>query len=173
MWQLVFYWLGLFTGPMVYTALLFTPWPGWEVLAVAFAYGLTQTGVILVNTAEDYPEDSAMHVGTAIVALGLRRGIGLALVLAAVGSAGLVVAFVLVYWRENVPLPAFAALLPVLGATALVTGGIARLWRRCASLAEDEAATAVKVSARWVPLWITSVALAALLAAVVAWWMKP
>jgi len=173
LWQLGFYWLGLFTGPMVYTALLFTPWPGWDVLAVAFAYGMAQTGVILVNTAEDYPEDRAMNVGTAIVALGLRRGIGLALMLAGVGSVGLVAVFVLLYWRQNVPLPASAALLPLLGAAALVTGSIARLWRRCAALAEDEAATAVKVSARWVPLWITLVALATLLAAVVAWWLKP
>jgi hypothetical protein len=167
-WQLGFYWLGLFTGPMVYTVLLFTSRPGWDVLAVAFAYGIAQTGVILINSAEDYPEDSALGVGTAIVALGLRRGIGLALWLAAVGNMVLLAAFALLYWRWDVPGPAYSALLPLLAAAAFVTGSIARLWRHITPAAEDQAIEAVKASARRVPLWITSVALTALLAAVVA-----
>src|SRR5262249_30003166 len=55
LWQLSFYWLGLFTGPMLFSALLFRERPPWGVVAVAAAYGTLQTGVILVNTAEDYP----------------------------------------------------------------------------------------------------------------------
>src|SRR5262249_25378304 len=60
LWQLVFYVFGLFAGPMIYVALLFRPWPTWDVVAVALTYALTQTGVLLVNTAEDLPEDRAM-----------------------------------------------------------------------------------------------------------------
>ncbi|HWG48021.1 MAG TPA: UbiA family prenyltransferase [Gemmataceae bacterium] len=172
LWQIGFYWLGLFTGPMIYTALLFTSWPAWDVLAVAFAYGMTQTGVILVNTAEDYPEDRAMNVGTAIVALGLKRGIALALWFTAIGNTGLIAAFALLYWHANISVPAFAALLPLLGASAFVMGSIAQLRRQINWAGDDEAIAAVKASARRVPLWITSVALAALLAAVVAWWAK-
>src|SRR5262249_31497804 len=74
-WQLCFYWLGLFTGPMLFAALLFADRVSWGVLAVAAAYGMLQTGVILVNTAEDYPEDRQMGVHTAIVTLGLPLGI--------------------------------------------------------------------------------------------------
>src|SRR5258707_186895 len=86
LWQLAFYWLGLFTGPMLFAAMLFRDLPGWEVIAVALSYGLLQTGVLMVNTAEDYPEDRQMGVQTAIVALGIRRGMFGAYTLAGFGA---------------------------------------------------------------------------------------
>jgi len=51
LWQLPFYWLSLFTGPMLFSALLFSDRPSWGVVAVALAYGMLQTGVIMINTA--------------------------------------------------------------------------------------------------------------------------
>jgi 4-hydroxybenzoate polyprenyltransferase len=165
LWQLAFYWLGLFTGPMLFAALLFSARPPWEVGAVAAAFGMVQTGVILVNTAEDYPEDRRMGVRTAIVALGLRRGLGVALALAALGSAILVATFAEVYHLRTVPAPGLAALVPLAAACGGVTLGIGRLWRRLCEKTEAEDVLAVKRCAKWVPLWITSVAVSALVAA--------
>jgi 1,4-dihydroxy-2-naphthoate octaprenyltransferase len=170
LWQLAFYWLGLFTGPMVFAALLFRDPPPWDVLAVAVAFGMVQTGVILVNTAEDYPEDRLMGARTAVVALGLARGIGLAAVLAGVGSVLLGAALVTAFRLRQVPPPALAALLPLAAACASVTTGVWRLRRRLAGKTEAEDIGAVKRCARWVPLWITSVAVSALAAAVAAFW---
>jgi 4-hydroxybenzoate polyprenyltransferase len=165
LWQLAFYWLGLFTGPMLFSALVFSERLQPDVLAVAVAYGMVQTGVILVNTAEDYPEDRQMKVETAIVALGLGRGIRVAAVLAVLGAAALLASFVWVLiLRGGSPRTALA-LLPLAGACAAVSVGIWKLSHQIGGRTEEEADKEVKRSARWVPVWITSVALAGLLAA--------
>lgn len=170
--QLAFYWLGLFTGPMVYTALLFRAWsrawPPWDVLAVASCFGMVQTGVILVNTAEDYPEDRKMGVNTVIVVLGLRRGLALARALSTLGSLGVVAAYAELYRLREVPSWGTAALGPLVVACAAVSLSAWRLKRQTDGVDEEAAVAAVKRAARWVPVWITSVALASLLAAAVA-----
>ncbi|HEY8506273.1 MAG TPA: UbiA family prenyltransferase [Gemmataceae bacterium] len=168
LWQLVFYWLGLFMGPMILTAFFFTPAPSAEVFAVAAAYGLLQTGVLLVNTAEDYPEDRQMGVRTAIVALGLRRGIGVAAVLAVVGSAGLLLAFAGVLRERGISGDGMLTLVPLAFVGALACGNLVALGSRLRSATEEIAVASVKRSARRVPAWITAVALASLLAAAVA-----
>src|SRR5262249_7914446 len=156
LWQLGFYWLGLFTGPMIFTALLFSPWPPWGVWAAATAYGLMQTGVLLVNTAEDYPEDRQMGVRTVIVALGLMPGITLALALTLLGCAGLLASYAAMFVLRGANGWALS-LLPLAGACAAVSAAIIRL-RQQLHGKEEEAVAEVKRSARWVPVWITSLA---------------
>jgi 1,4-dihydroxy-2-naphthoate octaprenyltransferase len=163
--QLAFYWLGLFTGPMIFSALLFTSWPSLPVLAVAVAFGMVQTGVILINTAEDYPEDRAGGVRTAIVALGLRRGIDLALVLTLIGGVALLLALALICLERRAPLPVL--LLPGLACVGALLG-IGSLRRRLRGT-EVEDVQAVKKAGKWVPVWITSVAVSCLLAAWFVW----
>jgi 4-hydroxybenzoate polyprenyltransferase len=167
LWQLAFYWLGLFTGPMIFTALLFSPWPPWGVWAVAAAYGLMQTGVILVNTAEDYPEDRRMRVRTVIVALGLDNGITLALVLTVLGCVGLLASYAVLFLMRGASGWALLALLPLAGACVAVSTAIGRLCGRVHGKEEVNAVAAVKRSAHWVPVWITSLAVSSLVAAVV------
>lgn len=166
LWQLGFYWLGLFTGPMVFTALLFEPRPAWGVVAVAVFYGLMQTGVVLVNTAEDFPEDRQLGVRTVIVALGLPQGLALAAVLASVGSTGLVSSLVLLFVGREFHGPGYLGLLPLLLVGVAVCYAIARLSVRVRAADEPQAIELVRRGARWVPVWITSLALASLLAAV-------
>lgn len=165
LWQLAFYWLGLFTGPMVFTALLFRARPPWEVLVVAAAFGMLQTGVILVNTAEDYPEDRQLGVRTAVVALGLRRGMGLALVLVVVGSLVLGASLLALLTGPGSRPADLLGLLPLAVACGGVITGIGRLRRRLSGKVEADDVRAVKRAARWVPLWMTSVAVTTLLAA--------
>jgi 1,4-dihydroxy-2-naphthoate octaprenyltransferase len=167
LWQLAFYWLGLFTGPMAFTALLFQPWPAPGVWGVAVCYGLTQTGVILVNAAEDYPEDRHMGVRTAIVALGLARGIGLALGLMVVGWVGLLGSYALLSHEGGLPLLSRIGLVPLVLAGVAVYWALWTLHRQVIKAPDAEAINAVKRAARWVPLWITALALASLLTAAV------
>jgi 1,4-dihydroxy-2-naphthoate octaprenyltransferase len=167
LWQLLFYWLGLFTGPMIFAALLFTPWPRAEVVAVCVCFGLMQTGTILVNTAEDYPEDQKMGVRTVIVALGLKRGLSVAWVFTVLGSLGLLMALAALAWQRSQQRWALVALAPLAVGSALVCSAILSLRQRIGPLAEPEAVAAVKRAARWVPFWITLLAISSLVAAFV------
>ena len=90
-----------------------------------------QTGVILVNTAEDYPEDRQMGVRTAILALGLWRGISAALVLTVVGSAGMIVSLLVFFPRPECLTCTLSCVVPLALAAMLVCAAlIARLrWR--------------------------------------------
>jgi 1,4-dihydroxy-2-naphthoate octaprenyltransferase len=151
---------------MMFAALLFDPRPGWGLWAVALAFGLTQTGVILVNNAEDYPEDRHLGVRTAVVALGLSRGIGLAAALIAVGGVGLLAGFHAGFFRHLPPATGLG-LVPLVVSVAAVGWSVTRLWWRVRGSPEAGAIAAVKRAAKWVPLWITSVALSSLAAAAV------
>ena len=165
LWQLAFYGPGLFAAPMIYAAMLFVPWPTWEVMAVASAYAVLQTGVLLVNTAEDYIEDRARGVRTVIVALGLHRGQTLAAVLAPLGGMGLLATFAAVLGTDGWTAMEAAGLVVVVVVAGLVSASVVRLRLRIAGLDEAAAVALVKHSARWVPLWITSVAMSGLVAA--------
>ena len=135
LWQLAFYWLGLFTCPMLFTAMLFRDLPGWEVVAVALSYGLLQTGVLMVNTAEDYPEDRQMGVRTVIIALGIRRGIGTACFFAVLGSGSLLTTLqaIRIYRGANALgtiAPGIVSMTALAVTCAAVVVARVRLWRR-------------------------------------------
>jgi 1,4-dihydroxy-2-naphthoate octaprenyltransferase len=167
--QPLFFWVGLFVGPMAFAALLVDPMPPAEVYVFAAAYGLLQTGIILVNTAEDYAEDRQAAVGTVIVTLGLPRGIALALSLIVLGSVGLLATLGVIFWQRAVPLAALAGLVPIAVACAWVYRSVRRLRHEVAAAAEEEGIRAVKRSGKWVPGWVTSVALGSLVAALASW----
>jgi 1,4-dihydroxy-2-naphthoate octaprenyltransferase len=156
--QLVCLWLIIFVGPMLMIATLFGTWPTPELLAFAMAYGAVQMGIILVNTAEDYPEDREAGVRTVIVALGLSRGIALASALATTGAAIMLVTLASLYWVRGVPLSRSVALLPAAAACIWLTNAIRRLSLEVAAAPLDVGIARVKVAAKKVPAWVTVVA---------------
>lgn len=157
--QLVCLWLIIFVGPMLFVALLVGAYPPPTLLLfLAAAYGTLQMGVILINTAEDYPEDLAAGVRTTVVATGLRAGVTLALRLAAVGSAGLLAALFLLFRARRVGLPWTLAMLPAVCACLYVSRDIWNLRRATAGAGLDEQIRAVKRAAKRVPVWVTVVA---------------
>lgn len=161
-WQLVWYWSALFVSPMCFAALLVRPLPSAELLWVAAAFATTQTGVLLANTAEDYPEDRAAGVRTVIVALGLARGIRLAAGMVSLGAPLLTGGLAWLYLTRGVTHAGWVALLPiaVVGASAAV--GLARLAGSIREAGPDPAITAVRQVGRWVPVWIGGVAVSTL-----------
>lgn len=154
--QLACLWLIIFVGPMIFMATLFTPLPSTTLLVIAIAYATVQMGVVLLNTAEDLPEDRDAKVRTIIVALGLERGIALAKLMVLGGGVALVAA---IGWSP--------ALLPLLAVLVFAAVSIHRLEARIAGGSPEEKIANVRRTSRLVPVWLTSVAWATLLAVTV------
>ena len=156
--QLICLWLIIFVGPMLMIATLFDVWPPPSLFAFAMAYGAVQMGIILVNTAEDYPEDRQANVHTVIVTLGLARGIRLASALTAVGAVAMLVTLASLYTSRALPLWKSVALLPVLAASIWLVGSIYRLNRVVAAAPLEDGIARVKSAAKNVPAWVTVLA---------------
>lgn len=171
--QLVCLWLIIFVGPMLMIATLFNVWPSFALVAFAMAYGAVQMGIILVNTAEDYPEDRDSNVRTVIVTLGLVRGIALASLLTIAGALAMLATLAVLFFARGVPLVWTAALLPVAGACLWMTRAIYRLSRATSAEPLDAAVARVKAVAKNVPAWVTVVAWSSFAAVLVLFLCSP
>ena len=156
--QLVCLWLIIFVGPMWLVSLLIDNWPSTHLLIFAGAYGGLQMGVILVNTAEDYPEDLEANIKTTIVSLGLHRGIELALWLTIAGVLGSIGALVIIFRERPVHGVWWLLLLPAVIATLYVMTDVLRLRRSISGVDLETSIRTVKQSAKKVPVWLTLVA---------------
>ena len=168
LWQLAFYWLGLFTCPMLFAAMLFRDLPGWEVVAVALSYGLLQTGVLMVNTAEDFLEDRQMGVRTAIVAIGPVYGMRIATLLTMLGTALLANAFVAILGRRDAGEFGNIAGWLLLATAIVVTSLVAFLYRRVVRLGEVDCIRVINRAGKYVPAGITCIAISTFVAALSA-----
>jgi alpha-ketoglutarate-dependent taurine dioxygenase/1,4-dihydroxy-2-naphthoate octaprenyltransferase len=164
-WQLAAQWAVIFFGPMAYTASLVTRFPRPAVLTLAGAYGLLQVGVLMLNNAEDYTEDRAAGLRTAIVALGLHRSMRVAQALT--GGAGLLAlgSFGYLYKSEKLPKAAYLSLLPLAGAVAFIAQGYEQVNQQIAGKDEAAATAIIKESGRLIPKWLMATAYTSLLAA--------
>lgn len=156
--QLICLWLIIFVGPMLFVSLLVDTFPSLSVMIFAAAYGTLQMGVILVNTAEDYPEDLSANITTSVVALGLHRGIALAFWLIVVGAVGVLATLVLMFWQTGSELMWALALAPVMVACFYVVTSVGGLQRLISGASLDDSIRSVKHAAKRVPLWVTIVA---------------
>jgi alpha-ketoglutarate-dependent taurine dioxygenase/1,4-dihydroxy-2-naphthoate octaprenyltransferase len=164
-WQLAALWAVIFFGPMAYTSSLVTRFPQPAVLTLAAAYGLLQVGVLMLNNAEDYTEDRAAGLHTAIVALGLHRSMRVAQALT--GGAGLLAlgSFGYLFNAEKLPKTAYLALLPLAGAVGYIARGYETVNQQIAGKDEAEATAIIKESGRLIPKWLMGTAFTSLLAA--------
>ncbi len=165
-------WTIIFMIPMVLMALIVTPHPPALVLAFCAAYGVLQCGVILINTAEDYPEDRAEGIRTPTVTFGLRPSIALAFVLILAGGTGALGALGAIALERSAPLAALLAFAPLAITIAVSLTVTARLWRAIARGDLDESMVGVRRSAKQVPFWITLNAWGSLAAAATLLWTR-
>jgi 4-hydroxybenzoate polyprenyltransferase len=156
--QLVCLWLIIFVGPMLLVGLLVSAVPSRSVLAFAAAFGALQMGIILVNTAEDYPEDLEAQIKTTIVSLGLKRGINLAFWLTLLGSVSVVTTLGVMFRQRSVQPIWLLAMLPAVIACLYVLIEIFQLKQTIAKQSLESAIQTVKHSAKRVPVWLTVVA---------------
>lgn len=165
--QLICLWLIIFVGPMLFVGMLVSATPSLTVLVFAAAYGTLQMGVILVNTAEDYPEDLEAHITTTIVALGLHRGIKLALGLTVIGTIGVLATLGIFFWQRGADWLWMIALLPAFAACIYVLSDVWKIERAITGRSLAESILNVKRFAKRVPLWVTLIAWSVLGAAFV------
>ena len=156
--QLICLWLIIFVGPMLFVSLLVDTFPSLSVIIFAAAYGTLQMGIILINTAEDYPEDLNANITTSIVSLGLHRGIGLAFWLVVIGAAGVLTSLIWMLWQRGSEWIWALAMLPAIVACIYVIVSVSGLRNLISGAGLEESIRTVKHAARRVPLWVTIVA---------------
>jgi alpha-ketoglutarate-dependent taurine dioxygenase/4-hydroxybenzoate polyprenyltransferase len=151
----------LFVGPMAMIAGLFVAFPTTELLLASVAYGSMQTGVLLVNTAEDLDEDEREGIRTAAVALQaagtMRFGRAMAM-LGGLAYGGILGAALGASWK-------LIALLPLLAVIVYNERWLAALGAATGGVAEKKAREAIRKQGKYVPKHIESGAWAALSAA--------
>ena len=151
----------LFVGPMTLVTGLFAAWPPPLVVLVSMAYGAMQTGVLLVNTAEDLDEDEREGIQTVAVVLKARGTMRLARALAGMGGLALV-ATVGLSWVKWSTLP---ALLPLALALAYNDRWLRKIAHVTGELPEKGAREAIRKQGRYVPRHVEAGAWTALFAA--------
>jgi 4-hydroxybenzoate polyprenyltransferase len=156
--QLICLWLIIFVGPMLFVGLLVDAVPSLSVLIFAAAYGTLQMGIILVNTAEDYPEDLTANITTSIVALGLHRGIALAFWLVVIGAIGVLTSLIWMLWQRGSELIWIFATVPAIAACIYVILSVGGLRSLISGASLEDSIRTVKHAAKRVPLWVTIVA---------------
>lgn len=156
--QLLCLWLIIFVGPMLFVAYLINAGLSITVLVFAAAYGTLQMGIILVNTAEDYPEDLEARITTSIVALGLHRGIELAFWLVGVGSVAVLITLAVMLIERDISLFWLTVLIPPLAACLYVLQSLAKLRKSIKNTNLSDSILRVKRAAKAVPVWVTLVA---------------
>lgn len=164
--QLLCLWAIIFVGPMALVATYFRSFPDAWFLATAIAYGGMQMGIILVNTAEDFPEDRAAGVRNTTVALGLHKGIALAAALVGICGAAHVGLAVSQSIRSSLPLGWYAPLVILALVWLAATTRLTLLANRLGNLEEAEAVTLVRQRAKLVPVALTLTAWPTLLWAI-------
>ena len=156
--QLICLWAIIFVFPIFFVSQLIADEISVPLMVFAAFYGMMQMGIILINTAEDYPEDLASGIYTTIITLGLHRGVTLAFWLAIAGSAGSLASLAWFYNAIDPVSVKLAGLLPAVAACIFVVIGIWRVSRKFAGRELAESIAIVKRSAKIVPLWVTIVA---------------
>ena len=149
----------LFVAPMILISGVFSAVPSLTLLLAALGFGTMQTGVLLVNTAEDLDEDEREGIRTVAVVLGARGAIRLARALVAGGSVLFVA--VLATWHPA----AWFGLLPLVAAAVWNERWLARLDRAMQARGEPERRSAIRAQGKYVPRRIELGAWLALLAA--------
>ena len=160
LWQVLALWAVIFVGPMLLVASVMGTGIPWPLVVLFAAYGTMQQGIVLVNTAEDLPEDTDHGIRTAAVALGARGCLRLAAGMVALG--GLAVLTLTARGAHASGHSVAVAIAPLAAAWLWVTWDITR------TATPRRLATALlRTRARRVPAWITATAWATLWAA--AW----
>ena len=150
----------LFVGPMTIVAGVFSAVPSVALLLAAVGFGVIQTGVLLVNTAEDLDEDEREGIRTVAVVLRARGTIRLARGLVLGGA----VLFVGVLATQCPPVY-WVGLLPLAAVAARNERWLARLDREMQGRDEPSRRAAIRAQAKHVPRRVELGAWMALLAA--------
>ena len=144
-WQIPTLFVIIYGLPMLLVARAFPIDLGWPILLVVAGFGVSQVGVIVVNTAEDLPEDEEYGIRTSVLALGLSRAIGVATAMVGVGGVALTVGVL----AMGEPSWGLVALVAAYGWALLHVGGT---WLAVRGRSVDAALKSLRLRAKLVPV---------------------
>ncbi|MFG1780542.1 UbiA family prenyltransferase [Micromonospora sp. NPDC049051] len=133
----------------------------WPLLAVIVGFGLNQVGIVMVNTAEDWPEDAAFDIRTCVRALGLSRAMAVASGLIAVGGTTVCVSVLAIggfTWGA----------VPMIAAIAFALVHVSGTWRGVRGKPLADALAFLRPRAKLVPLQVASTGWGTVIAAAFA-----
>lgn len=162
-WQVATLWAVIFVGPMVLVARALGAALSLPLALLVAAYGAMQEGIILVNTAEDLPEDEDAAIATTAVSLGLDRCLALATAMVAAGGAAVLAVLAWMALRRGASLLVTTG--PLLVAWAWVVREVGATWRAVRGQDREATMSVLRPRARRMPLWITATAWTTLWAA--------
>lgn len=150
----------LFVGPMLLISGLLVPLPEREAIIAFLGFAAMQTGVLLVNNAEDLDEDEREEIQTASTVLGAQGAVTLALALVLTGGT-------LLTFTLGLQMHGWRALgaAPLLAVTAWNGLWLEGLRRRMNGQSETVSRETVRDEAKHVPRRVEAGAWAAFLAA--------
>ncbi|MDG4794584.1 UbiA family prenyltransferase [Micromonospora sp. WMMD1082] len=133
----------------------------WLLLAVIVGFGLNQVGIVMVNTAEDWPEDAAYGIRTCVRALGLSRAMAVASGLIAVAGTTVCVSIIAIggfTWGA----------IPMIAAIAFALLHVSGTWRGVRGKDLQEGLAFLRPRAKLVPLQVASTGWGTVIAAAFA-----
>jgi 4-hydroxybenzoate polyprenyltransferase len=111
-WQFIGLWAIIFFGPMLFASLIAIGTAALPYLLFYSLFGIHQTSIIIMNTAEDYLEDLNDGVRTVIVQTGLHKSLKFAWF--SIFMSGIGIQLYLIHEFEQIPNTSFAYILSAL-----------------------------------------------------------
>lgn len=121
----------------------------WLLLAAIIGFGVNQVGIVMVNTAEDWPEDAAFDINTCVRALGLTRAMATATGMIAVGGTTVCVSVIAIGGFT------FGAI-PMVAAVAFALWHVSGTFRGVRGKSVDDALAFLRPRAKLVPLQVAT-----------------
>ena len=158
LWQMVTLCAIIFALPMTIVARTLPGYPSWELLLFFVGFGTMQEGIILVNTAEDIPEDQQAGLHTSALVLGLSRSVAVGIAMVAIGGAACAACLTAI-GNPSWGLAVFMLSL------LWVLWEMVSIWLRVRRQPLTAGMAILRPRARRMPLWITATGLSVLLTA--------
>ncbi|MCI4671849.1 MAG: TauD/TfdA family dioxygenase [Bacteroidia bacterium] len=147
-------WGIIFFGPMLFMAIIFKGIPSLTGIFLFAFYGFHQMGIILLNTAEDYPEDMNDGLNTIIVSLGLHRSIRLAFGIVLFSGIALIFGTLLLFYNAQLSPWAYSSVLIFVMGWLVIVKEYRLILNKIQELDEEAAVKEIKKNGMKVPRWL-------------------
>ncbi|WP_186319249.1 UbiA family prenyltransferase [Streptomyces sp. SAJ15] len=151
LWQVPTLCVIIFTLPMLIVTRVYAAAPPWELLTLIAGYSVLQEGVILVNTAEDIPEDAEAGLRTSALTLGPANAVAVGAAMVTIGGVACTLSLLALgdpSW----------GLLGLGLAAGWVLWELAAIWIAVRGKPLEAAVAALRPPARRMPAWLTAIA---------------
>lgn len=133
----------------------------WLLVAAIIGFGVNQVGIVMVNTAEDWPEDAAFDINTCVRALGLTRAMSTATAMIAVGGSTVCVSVIAIGGFS-------VGVIPMVAAVTFALWHVSGTFRGVRGKSVEDALAFLRPRAKLVPLQVATTGWGTVIAAAFA-----